>query len=205
MDPKTATMWVVDTGARHSVVTFATYQRLRQQPTINETSTRLLAANGTEIPTKGSITYTLGLGHLDFKKPSTFIVADTTYNLLENYVCSAILVPTAGGGIPHCMMFHQKELIEQYVVMFELLFKSQQSPFFGWDCPQFIVTDDSKAEKPAIKVSLQDAEQILCLQHMKRNIKSYQLVRGLKKTFTQLASRLFVSPLYWHKIVCSFS
>ncbi|KAL3315643.1 hypothetical protein Ciccas_005729 [Cichlidogyrus casuarinus] len=46
----------------------------------------------------------------------------------KNYVCSAILDPTAGAGIPLCMMFHQKEIT---VVMFELLFKSQLRPFFA--------------------------------------------------------------------------
>ncbi|KAL3307152.1 hypothetical protein Ciccas_014341, partial [Cichlidogyrus casuarinus] len=107
-----------------------------------------------------------------------------------DYVLTQLQVETPGGGYPLCYFIHKKQLAQEYLLMFELLFRSNPTPFNGHESPQYILTDDSKGERKAIQIALRQAQSILCEIHVKRNIKSYKVETGKQRAFEKLAKAI---------------
>ncbi|KAL3311885.1 hypothetical protein Ciccas_009528 [Cichlidogyrus casuarinus] len=118
---------------------------------------------------------------------SLCIKMDTTFKFCADYVLTQLQVETLG-GFPLCYFIHKKQLTHEFLLMFDLLFESNPTPFNGNVSPKFILTDDSRSERKAIQIAFRQATNILCQIHLKRNIKAYKVEKGKQRFFEKLAN-----------------
>ncbi|KAF4530278.1 hypothetical protein B566_EDAN017416, partial [Ephemera danica] len=73
---------------------------------------------------------------------------------------------TKAGAIPICVLFHSHQTQENYKMAFNLLKKKYPCAFGGCENPQAFMTDDSLAERNALKTVWPQSQRLLCKFHV---------------------------------------
>ncbi|CAN7999700.1 unnamed protein product, partial [Ixodes hexagonus] len=79
---------------------------------------------------------------------------------------TVLLAATKAGAIPLAVLLHNCQSADSYAHAFHLLKSSYTACFGGAHVPQALMTDDSSAEKAALRATLPEGTQLLCHFHV---------------------------------------
>ncbi|XP_065306334.1 uncharacterized protein [Dermacentor albipictus] len=98
---------------------------------------------------------------------SEIIFLDSTASCDESQATvTVVLTATPVGAIPIAVLMHNSQTTESYKTAFGLLKQKYPFCFGGLHTPQSFMTDNSSAEKAALKATWSEATQLLCHFHV---------------------------------------
>jgi len=108
--------------------------------------------------------------HLPYSKDIVF--ADTTASCdAHNHAITFMLTPCAVGAIPLAVIVTKGQSFNDYKAGFELAQRCfGDDGFGGQQFPKIFMTDDSEAERQALKTVWPDSKQLLCRFHVCQSI-----------------------------------
>ncbi|XP_065667471.1 uncharacterized protein LOC136087826 [Hydra vulgaris] len=79
---------------------------------------------------------------------------------------TVVFTATSAGAVPLSVLIYNGQCTASYTLAFSLLKETYAGLFGGQSYPDLAMTDDSKAEKDAIKVVWPGTHQLLCQFHV---------------------------------------
>ncbi|KAH7948385.1 hypothetical protein HPB52_021092 [Rhipicephalus sanguineus] len=101
------------------------------------------------------------------KAASEMVFIDSTSSCDASHsTLTVLLTATNAGAIPIAVLIHNSQSTQGYCTAFTLLKDSFPTCFGGLSCPQAFMTDNSAAEKAALKAVWPQGKQLLCFFHV---------------------------------------
>ncbi|XP_071044336.1 uncharacterized protein [Parasteatoda tepidariorum] len=107
-----------------------------------------------------------------------------------------LLAATKIGALPISVLIHSGQTMENYINAFALLKKNFPLCFGGNDHPEIVMTDDSSAERGALKKVWETSNRLLCHFHFAQADWRWLFTHNIPKDERPRLMRLFQAVMY---------